>query len=152
MTGLYFDDLEEGLTIRHEIGRTVTETDNVLFTSLAMNPQPLHLNAEFAAQTEHGRIIVNSFFTMALVTGLTVADITLGTTLGNLGYSKIELPRPVFIGDTLRVETFIAGLRASKSRPNAGIVTMENRGFNQKGELVCLLERTDLMLRRPSAG
>ena len=149
MAGLYFDDLHEGLTIEHQVRRTVTETDNVLFTTLAMNPQPLHLDAVFAAQTEHGRIIVNSFFTMALVTGLTVADITLGTTLGNLGYSRIELPKPVSIGDTIHAETRIVGVRDSKSRPNAGVVTMENRGFNQRDELVCLLERTDLLLKRP---
>ncbi|WP_415853271.1 MaoC family dehydratase [Sinomonas sp. G460-2] len=151
MAGMYYEDFEVGETIRHEVTRTVTEADNLLITTLTMNVQPLHLDAEFAAQSMYGRQIVNSIFTLGLVTGIPVQDTTLGTTLGNLGFRDIEFPKPVFIGDTLRVETEALDKRVSKSRPATGIVGIEHRGYNQKGELVCAVRRTALMKRREGA-
>lgn len=137
MAGRFFDQWEVGNTIIHEIRRTVTETDNLLMTTLTHNPQPLHLDAEFAAESEFGRIIVNGTFTFALLIGLSVGDTTLGTLIANLGYDKVVMPKPVFIGDTLHAETEVIELKASKSRPNAGIVTFRHRAINQRGEVVC---------------
>jgi acyl dehydratase len=148
VTGMYFEDLKQGLVVRHAATRTVTETDNLLFTALTMNPQPLHLDEEFARGSMYGRRIVNSVFTLGLVAGIHVADLTLGTTLGNLGFKEVEFPRPVFIGDTLRVESEVLGARESKSRPNAGIVDFRHRAINQRDEVVCVLTRAALMLRR----
>lgn len=148
MAGMYYEDFTVGDVIRHEVTRTVTETDNLLTTALTMNVQPLHLDAEFAKKSMFGRQIVNSIFTLGLVTGIPVQDTTLGTTLGNLGFRDIEFPKPVFFGDTLRVETEALDKRESKSRPDTGIVGIEHRGYNQDGELVCVVRRTALMLRR----
>ncbi|MBN85076.1 MAG: dehydratase, partial [Gammaproteobacteria bacterium] len=132
MSGKYFEELEVGLTFEHEPGRTVTETDNLLFTSLTQNPQPLHLDAEFARQSIHGRILVNSIFTLGLVVGLSVADTTLGTTLGNLGFDRTTFPHPVFIGDTVRATSKVIDRRASRTKPDRGIVTFEHTGTNQR--------------------
>jgi acyl dehydratase len=129
----------------------VTETDNVLFSTLTMNPQPLHLDAEFSAGTEFGQRLVNSMFTVGLVVGIAVPELTLGTTVANLGFGKIDFPAPVFHGDTLRVETEVIEARASKSRPDAGIVTFEHRSYNQRDELVCRARRAALMHRRPAS-
>ena len=147
MAGRYFDEWSIGDTLTHDIRRTVTETDNLLFTTMTHNPQPLHLDAEYAAGTEFGRIVVNSTFTFSLLVGLSVGDTTLGTLVANLGFDKVKLPKPVFIGDTLRAETEVVALKDSKSRPDAGIVTFEHRMFNQHGELVCVMERAALMQR-----
>lgn len=149
MAGLYYEQFELGQVFRHATTRTVTETDNVLMTTLSMNPQPLHLDAHFAAQTEFGRPLVNSLFTLALVVGLSVAETTLGTTIGNLGMKEVTFPKPVFAGDTLRVETTVVAKRLSQSRGNAGIVTFEHRGINQRGEVVCTCLRAAFMRCAP---
>ena len=146
--GLMFEELSEGQVISHAMTRTVTEADNVFFTCLTMNPQPLHLDAEYAAQTEFGERLVNSMFTMALVVGMSVFELTLGTTVANLGFKEIEFPKPVFHGDTLRVETEVIDKRDSKSRPDAGVVTFEHRGHNQRDELVARLQRVAMMRRQ----
>lgn len=151
MAGMYYEDFEVGTVIRHEVTRTVTEADNLLITTLTMNVQPLHLDAEFSAKSMYGKQIVNSIFTLGLVTGIPVQDTTLGTTLGNLGFRDIEFPKPVFIGDTLRVETEAIDKRVSKSRPETGIVGIEHRGYNQRDELVCVVRRTALMKRTTEA-
>lgn len=148
MSGKYFEELEVGLTFEHEPGRTVTETDNLLFTALTQNPQPLHLDAEFARQSIHGRILVNSIFTLGLVVGLSVADTTLGTTLGNLGFDRTTFPYPVFIGDTVRVASKVTDRRASRTKPDRGIVTFEHTGTNQRGEIVCTCSRGAMMMRK----
>lgn len=149
MAGKYFEQFEIGEILRHALHRTVTETDNLLLTALTHNPQPLHLDAEYAGQSEFGKIVVNGLFTFALMVGLSVGDTTLGTLVANLGYDAVIMPRPVFIGDTLRAETTIAEKRDSKSRPNAGLVIFEHRMFNQRNELVCQCKRTALIHRLP---
>ena len=149
MSGRWFEELEVGTVVRHPVTRTITESDNVLFSCLTMNPQPLHLDEEFAARTEFGRRLVNSIFTLGLLVGLTVHDLTLGTTVANLGFSTVQFPRPMFHGDTLRAETEVLEARASRSRPNAGVVVFEHRGSNQDGELTVRCRRQALMLRRP---
>lgn len=151
MSGLYFEDLEIGKIYEHAVTRTVTEADNVFFTCLTMNPQPLHLDAEFAANSLLGQRLVNSVFTLALVGGLSVHDLTLGTTIGNLGFEKVEFPNPVFHGDTIRAVTRILNKRESASRPTTGIVWFEHRGLNQRDEVVCVSERVGMMLKRPVA-
>ena len=151
MAGKYFEELTVGAVFRHEPSRTVTETDNLLITVLTMNTQPLHLDAELAKQTEFGKILVNSMFTLSLVVGLSVADTTLGTTIGNLGFEKIEFPKPVFIGDTITAETRVLEARRSKSRPDTGIVLFEHVGTNQRGEIVCRAKRNAMMRARASA-
>lgn len=150
MAGMYYEDFVVGEVIRHEITRTVTESDNLLITTLTMNVQPLHLDAEFSGESIFGRQIVNSIFTLGLVTGIPVQETTLGTTLGNLGFREISFPKPVFFGDTLRVETEALDKRESNSRPGTGIVGIEHRGYNQNDELVCTVRRTALMKCRPS--
>lgn len=145
--GKYFDELNIGDVYQHGVTRTVTETDNILFTTLTHNTQPLHLDKEFGEASIHGSIIVNSFFTAALIVGISVSDLTLGTTLGNLGYDEMKFPSPVRIGDTLRGETEILDKRESKSNPDRGIVWFEHRGYNQKGELVVSAKRVAMMLR-----
>lgn len=150
MPGKYFEELEVGAAFEHQPGRTVTETDNLLFTALTLNPQPLHLDAEFAAGTQHGQILVNSIFTLGLVVGLSVGDTTLGTTLGNLGFDKTTFPNPVFIGDTIRVHTTVVDKRESRSKPDRGVVTFEHQGINQRGEVVCSCIRGAMMMRRPA--
>lgn len=149
MSGRYFEEWQVGDTVAHAIARTVTETDNVLISTLTHNPQPLHLDHEAAAKTEFGKPLVNSCFTFSLMIGVSVADTTLGTLVANLGYDALKFPNPVFVGDTLRSETECVATRASKSRPNAGIVTWAHRSFNQRGELVCECIRTALLLKRP---
>lgn len=149
MSGRYYEDWSVGDVIAHPIRRTVTETDNLLITALTHNPQPLHLDAEYAAGTEFGRIVVNGTFTFALMVGLSVSETTLGTLVANLGYDGVKMPRPVFVGDTLRVETQIVALRVSESRPMAGIVTFAHHALNQRDEMVCTCTRTALIQRRP---
>ena len=149
MAGRYFDDWAIGDHLQHQPHRTVTETDNLLISALTHNPQPLHLDAEYAKGTEFGRVVVNGTFTFALMVGLSVGDTTLGTLVANLGYDKVRMPKPVFIGDTLRAETEVTALKESRSRPDAGIVTFEHSMLNQHGEIVCQCERTALMQRRP---
>ena len=150
MAGLYFEEFHEGQVFDHTMSRTVTEMDNVLFTTLTMNPQPLHLDAEFARTTEFGRPLVNSIFTLGLVIGMTVVDTTLGTTIGNLGMSEVRFPKPVFHGDTLRARSVVRSVRASKSRPEAGLVEFEHQGINQRGEVVATCLRAAFMRRRPA--
>ena len=151
MAGRWFDDWTVGDTLVHEIRRTVTETDNVLFTTMTHNPQPLHLDAEFASKSEFGQILVNGTFTFALMIGLSVADTTLGTLIANLGYDKLVMPKPVFIGDTLRAESEVSELRPSKSRPGAGVVTFAHRLMNQRDEIVCQCLRSALINGKPAS-
>lgn len=151
MSGKYFEELEVGMTFEHQPARTVTETDNLLFSTLTLNLQPLHLDAEFAKEQNFGKILVNSIFTLGLVIGVSVKDTTLGTTVGNLGFEKTEFPNPVFIGDTIRATTEVVEKRESKSRPEWGIVTFEHRGINQRDEVVCRCVRAGMMLRAPSS-
>ncbi len=148
-TGRWFEELTPGLVIPHAITRTVTETDNVVFTTMTHNPQPLHLDHEFAAATEFGRPLVNSMFTVALLVGMSVAETTHGTTIANLGFDEVVFPAPVFTGDTIHAETEIVDARPSRSRPGAGIVTFEHRAFNQDEALVCRCVRKALMRRTP---
>lgn len=148
MAGKYFEDLHVNQVIKHSNGRTVTEMDNVLFSALTMNTQPLHLNEDFASRTEFGHRIVNGLFTLALATGLTVADLTEGTIVANLGYENVRHPHPMFHGDTLYVETLVMDMRESRSRPNAGIVRFRHTGRNQHGVTVLEFERTALILKR----
>jgi acyl dehydratase len=150
MAGKYFEDLEVGMSIRHDLARTVTEADNVLFSSLTMNTQPLHLNEDFASKTEFGQRIVNGLFTLGLVVGISVPELTQGTIVANLGYENIRHPHPLFHGDTVYVETEITAKRESKSRPNCGIVTMKHTGRNQHGTVVIEVTRSALFLKRPS--
>jgi acyl dehydratase len=147
MAGRFFDQWQVGDCIAHDIRRTVTETDNLLITTLTHNPQPLHLDAEYAGASEFGRIVVNGTFTFALMIGLSAGDTTHGTLVANLGYDKVVMPKPVFIGDTLRADTEVTELRASKSRPNAGIVTFKHRALNQRDEIVCQCLRMALLKR-----
>ena len=150
MAGRYFDQWQVGDKVAHEVTRTVTETDNVLISTLTHNPQPLHLDHEVAAASEFGKPLVNSIFTFGLMVGVSVSDTTLGTLVANLGYDKLVFPSPVFAGDTLRSETECIALRDSKSRPNAGIVTWAHRSFNQRGEKVCQCTRSALILKSPA--
>lgn len=150
MAGKYFDEWQVGERIAHEIHRTVTETDNLLFSTMTHNPQPLHLDVEAAKASGFGQILVNSTFTFSLLVGLSVGDTTLGTLVANLGFDKVTTPKPVFIGDTLRAESEIKELRESKSRPEAGIVTFLHEMLNQRDDVVCRCERSALLLRKPS--
>jgi acyl dehydratase len=150
MAGRFFDQWKAGDRIAHDIRRTVTETDNLLMSALTHNPQPLHLDAEYASTTEFGRIIVNGTFTFSLMIGISVADTTLGTLIANLGYDKVVMPKPVFIGDTLRVETEVIELKASTSRPDAGIATFQHRAINQRNEIVCQCLRMAFLRKSPA--
>ncbi|WP_126173576.1 MaoC family dehydratase [Altericroceibacterium xinjiangense] len=147
MAGRFYDEWSIGDRIEHDIRRTVTETDNLLFSTMTHNPQPLHLDAEAAKASEFGQILVNGTFTFSLMVGLTVGDTTLGTLIANLGYDKLTMPKPVFIGDTLRATSEVTDLRDSKSRPEAGIVTWRHRLLNQRDEIVCECLRTALLKR-----
>lgn len=149
MPGRYFDEWQVGDRVTHALTRTVTETDNVLITTLTHNPQPLHLDHEAAARSEFGKPLVNSCFTFSLLVGISVHDTTFGTLVANLGFDKVRFPSPVFAGDTLRCESECVEVRASKSRPKAGIVTWVHRAFNQREELVCECTRTALLLGSP---
>lgn len=150
MAGRFFEGFSVGEVIVHDVRRTVTETDNVLFSTLTMNPAAIHLDHDYSAQTEFGKPLVNSVFTLGLVVGLTISDTTLGTTVGNLGWEDVKFPKPVFVGDTIRAETTTLDKRLSKSRPTQGIVTFLHRGLNQRGEVVCECRRLALMMREPA--
>lgn len=150
MAGKYFDELKPGMLIKHPIGRTITEMDNVLFSALTLNTQPLHLDEQFAQNTIFGQRIVNGIFTMGLVVGLTVAELTQGTIIANLSYEKVSHPHPVFHGDTITVETEVLETRESRSKPDRGVVRLRHSGFNQNGVQVIELERTVLFLKRPN--
>jgi itaconyl-CoA hydratase len=152
MAGKYYEELEVGMVIRHELGRTVTEMDNVLFSALTMNNQPLHVNEDFAAKTQFGQRLVNGLFTLALVVGISVGDTTQGTIVANLGYESIQHPHPIFHGDTVYVETEVIRKRESQSNPERGIVTMRHTGRNQKGEVCVEVTRSALFLKRPTPG
>ena len=148
MPGKYYEDLTVGQTIQHTTGRTITEMDNVLFSTLTMNSQALHLNEDFASRTEFGQRIVNGILTLGVVVGLTVSDLTDGTIVANLGYEAISHPHPVFHGDTIYVETEVTARRESKSRPHAGLVTLKHVGRNQHGDVICEVTRTAMFLKR----
>ena len=151
MAGLYFDELSVGQVFRHEIRRTITEADNVWFSAVTHNPSYLHLDEEYCrTETEFGTRIVNSCFTLSLMVGISVGETTLGTAVANLGWDEVRFPRPVFHGDTIRVETEVAELRESRSRPDAGIVTFIHRAFNQRSELVASCRRAGLQKKRPA--
>ncbi len=150
MAGLYFEEFAEGQVFEHALTRTVTEMDNVLFTALTMNPQPLHLDAEFAKTTEFGRPLVNSIFTLGLVIGISVGDTTLGTTVANLGMSDVRFPKPVFHGDTIHARTTVIATRKSRSRADAGIVEFEHVGLNQRDETVAICRRAAFMKTKPA--
>ena len=149
MPGLYFEEFSVGQTFAHAIRRTVTEADNVLFTAMTHNPAPLHLDEEYMKGTEFGARLVNSYFTLGLMVGISVHETTFGTTVANLGMDEVRFPKPVFHGDTLHVETEVLELRESKSRPRNGIVVLLHRAINQKGEIVAQCKRTALMLKKP---
>jgi acyl dehydratase len=150
MSGRFYDEWQVGDRVEHPIRRTVTETDNLLFSTLTHNPQPLHIDAEAARASEFGQILVNGTFTFALMVGLSVGETTLGTLVANLGYDKLAMPKPVFLGDTLRATSEVTELRDSRSRPDAGLVTWKHEMLNQRGEVVCTCLRTALLQRRPS--
>lgn len=149
MAGLYFEEFEVGHIFKHELRRTVTEADNMLFSNMTLNPQPLHIDFEFASKTEFGKPLVNSLFTLGLMIGISVNDTTIGTTVGNLGMSDVKFPHPLFHGDTVRVETEVKAVRESKSRPTQGIVTFIHRAYNQTDTLVAICERAALMHKKP---
>ncbi len=152
MAGLYFEEFQVGQTFVHEVRRTVIEMDNMLFSSLTYNPAALHIDHAYAATTEFGRPLVNSLFTLGLVIGLSVQDTTFGTTVANLGMTETVFPKPVFAGDTIRVETEVLAVRPSSSRPGQGIVTFQHVGLNQRDEIVCRTIRNALMLSKPDQG
>jgi acyl dehydratase len=148
MAGKFFEELEVGVVLTHQPGRTITEADNVFFSTLTMNPQPLHIDVHAAAKAEFGKPLVNSLLTLGIAVGLSVGETTMGTTVGNLGFERIEFPRPVFHGDTIYAETEILSKRESKSRPQWGIVTFEHRAKNQHGEVVMLARRQAMMRKK----
>ncbi len=150
MAGLWFDELVVGQRFEHAIRRTVTETDNLLFTTLSHNPAQLHLDAETMKDSDYGQVLVNSCFTLSLMVGVSVGDTTLGTAVANLGWDEVRFPKPVFIGDTLNIVTEVIELRDSKSRPDAGIVTFRHEAYNQRGELVASCKRSGLQRRKPA--
>ena len=149
MAGRYFDEWQVGDKVAHALTRTVTETDNILFSTLTHNPQPMHLDVEAAKASEFGQILVNSCFTFSLMDGVSVADTTLGTLIANLGFDEVKFPKPVFYGDTLRFESECVAVRESNSRPTAGIVTWEHRATNQRDEIVCTMKRSALLHKKP---
>jgi acyl dehydratase len=151
MAGLWFDELTIGQVFHHQIRRTVTETDNVLFSAMTHDPALLHLDEEYMKGTPFGQRLVNSAFTLGLMVGISVGDTTLGTAVANLGWDEVRFPTPLFHGDTVHVVTEVIELRESKSRPEAGIVTFLHKAFNQKEELVASCKRSGLQLKRPSA-
>lgn len=150
MAGLWFDELEVGMTFQHALRRTITEADNVFFSALTHNPAQLHLDEEYCrTQTEYGQRLVNSCFTLGLMVGISVGDTTLGTAVANLGWDEVRFPKPLFHGDTVRVETEVIELRESKSRPDQGIVTFLHRAYNQHEELVASCKRSGLQRKKP---
>lgn len=148
MPGKFYDDLTVGMTIKHSLGRTLTEMDNVLFSSLTLNTQPLHINEDFAAKTQFGQRIVNGIFTLGVVVGITVPELTEGTIVANLGYERVMHPNPLFHGDTIYVETEVLNMRESSSKPDRGIVNLKHIARNQHGDVVCEVERTVMFLKR----
>ena len=150
MTGRFFEEFEVGHRFVHEVRRTVTDMDNILFSTLTHNPAPINIDHEYAKTTEFGKPLMNSIFTLGLIVGLSIQDTTLATTVGNLGWEEVRFPKPVFAGDTLRAETTVVHVRESKSRPKQGIVTFEHKGYNQRDEEVCVCRRVALMMRKPS--
>lgn len=148
MAGKFYDDLRVGMVMEHANGRTITEMDNVLFSALTMNTQPLHLNEDYASKTQFGGRIVNGLFTLGLAVGLTVSELTEGTIIANLGYDKVRHPRPVFHGDTLYVRSEVVAMRESQSNPAAGLVTLKHTGCNQRGEVVLEFERTAMFMKK----
>ncbi len=150
MAGLYFEQFSVGQSFAHEIRRTVTDMDNMLFCSLTYNPAAVHIDHDYASRTEFGKPLINSIFTLGLVIGLSVQDTTLGTTIANLGMTDTTFPKPVFAGDTIRTTTTVLALRDSQSRPTQGIVTFEHHGLNQRDEIVCCTVRGALMMRVPT--
>ncbi len=149
MPGLYYEEFEVGQIFDHQIRRTVTEADNVWFSALTHNPQPLHIDAEFAKTTEFGKPLVNSCLTLAFMVGISVNDTTVGTTVANLGWDEVRFPKPLFHGDTLHIVSEVVDKRDSRSRPDNGIVVFEHRAYNQHDELVGICKRSALMKRRP---
>ena len=150
MAGLYFEDFEIGLEFAHPLTRTVTEMDNTMFSLLTLNPQPLHIDAHFAASTEFGQRLFNSLYTLGIMIGMTVYETTMGTTVANLGMTDVNFPKPVFHGDTLRATTKVLSVRDSKSRPRAGIVEFEHHALNQDNVIVATCRRMALMHRKPA--
>lgn len=148
MPGLYFEEFSPGQVIEHQTRRTVTEADNMTFCAMTLNLAPLHIDAEYAKNSIYGQQIVNSLYTLGLVTGISMQDTTQGTTMGNLGFSDVQFPKPLFHGDTVRVRTEIVEKRESKSRPEAGIVTFRHYGINQRDDVVCDCTRAGLMFKR----
>lgn len=148
MTGKYYDELSVGMVIKHALSRTITEGEHMLFCAMTMNPQPLHINADFAAKSPYGKPLVNGLFTMSLVVGISVQETTFGTIIANLGYERVNHPHPVFHGDTIYVETEIISKRDSQSRPDTGIITMKHSGHNQDGVVVVEVTRAALFLRK----
>ena len=151
MAGKLFEELAVGQVFKHQPGRTVTEADNVFFSCLTMNPQPLHVDFHAAQQAEFGKPLVNSLFTLGVAVGLSVGETTLGTTVGNLGFERVEFPRPVFHGDTIYAETKVLEKKESQSKPDRGVVSVETRGFNQRGEEVCYFRRRVMVPKRDAA-
>jgi len=151
MAGLYLEEFTVGQVIRHPLRRTITESDNVLFSVMTMNPQPLHIDFDYAAKSEWGKPLVNSLFTLGLMIGISVPDTTLGTIVANLGMTETTFPHPLFHGDTVRVETEIVSVRESKSKPDRGVVEMEHRAYNQNGDLVARCLRQTMVQKRPAA-
>ncbi len=150
MAGLYLDEFEPGMVIKHTLRKSVTESDNMMFSVMTLNPQPLHIDFDFAEKSEWGKPLVNSLFTLGLMIGISVHDTTLGTTIGNLGMTETVFPHPVFHGDTIRVETEIKSVRESKSKPDRGIVEFEHRAYNQDNVLVARCVRQAMMLKKPA--
>lgn len=148
MRGLYYEELTAGLVVEHAIRRTVSEYDNVLFSAITHNVAPLHLDAEYSKTTMYGQRLVNSLFTLGLVCGIVVAETTLRTTMGNLGFEEVKFPKPLLFGDTVRVRTEVIDRRESKKYPDAGVVFFRHIGLNQRNEIVCDCKRTGLMLKR----
>ena len=151
MAGLYLEEFTVGQVIRHPLRRTITESDNVLFSVMTMNPQPLHIDFDYAAKSEWGKPLVNSLFTLGLMIGISVPDTTLGTIVANLGMTETTFPHPLFHGDTVRVETEIVSVRESKSKPDRGVVEMEHRAYNQNGDLLARCLRQTMVQKRPAA-
>ena len=149
MPGKYYDDIKVGMTIRHQLGRTITEADNTFFNALTMNTQPLHLNEDYSRKTKFGKRIVNGILTLGVVIGISVNELTEGTIVANLGYDNVNHPQPVFHGDTIYVETQVLEKRESRTKPDRGIVILKHLGRNQRGDVICEVERTVLFLKRP---
>jgi acyl dehydratase len=152
MAGYYFEELKIGRRFEHELRRTVTETDNILFSAMTHNPQPLHIDRHFSANTEWGQPLMNSFFTLGLMVGIAVGETTVGTIVANLGMTDVRFPHPLFQGDTLSATTEVVSKRRSKSRPSAGIVEFEHKAFNQSGDMVAVCRRQVMVRLKPKAG